>query len=111
ATADNYNPSVYNDPVLTGKVATAFRATFGEGNVVELPPEMFGEDFSNYTRVSPRIPTLIYSLGTSAPFTDNVRSYHPTHSSKFSPVIGLGLTTGIRSMSAAIFSLLNSSPD
>lgn len=105
----NYNPSVYNDPVLTSEVAAAFRATLGEGNVVELPPEMFGEDFSNYTRVSPRIPTLIYSLGTSAPFTDDARSYHPTHSSKFSPVVEPSLLTGIRSMSMAILTLLDSS--
>src|SRR5690606_4135717 len=107
--SQDYNPSVYNDPVLTGEAAAVFKATLGEENVVELPPEMFGEDFSNYTRVSPRIPTLIYSLGTSAPFKDGVRNYHPTHSSKFSPVICPSLKTGIRSMSMAIFRLLDTS--
>lgn len=107
--SEDYNPSVYNDPVLTGEVVAAFRATLGAENVVELPPEMFGEDFSNYSWGAPTVPTLIYSLGTSAPFTDGKRHFYPTHSSKFSPMVDPSLKVGVLSMSAAIFRLLETS--
>src|SRR5690606_29738393 len=73
-----YTPSVYNDPILTEKIAQVFKGVVGEENVQELPPEMVGEDFSHYTRVQPSIPTLLYSLG-SIPKIDPQTGKAPTY--------------------------------
>src|SRR5436309_4765158 len=41
-------PAACNDPKLTARIATTFRRTFGDANVVATPPVMGSEDFSEY---------------------------------------------------------------
>jgi amidohydrolase len=105
---EEYTPSVYNNPVLTRNIIPVFKMIVGNDNVHELLPEMVGEDFSNYTRVEPSIPTLMYSLG-SMPKIDPQTGKPPTyftHSSKYYPVIDPSLKIGVMSMSMAVMHLL-----
>lgn len=106
---EEYTPSVYNDPELTANAVSVFRDVLGEENVIALSPEMFGEDFSNYTRANPSIPTLIYSVGTS-PMENSpsgkVTEFFPVHSSRYFPIIDPSLKVGVLSMSMAVIDLL-----
>lgn len=108
--AEDYTPAVYNDPELAENMANVFREVLGENNVIELSPELFGEDFSNYTRVEPSIPTLIYSVGTS-PIENSpsgkVAKFFPVHSRRFFPVVDPSLKVGVLSMSMAVMELLS----
>src|SRR4029450_4560694 len=42
------NPPVYNDPMLTLRLAGALKTGLGESAVVEMPAKMTSEDFSEY---------------------------------------------------------------
>lgn len=103
-----YTPSVYNDPALTRQMAEVFSQVVGEENVVVLNKLMVGEDFSHYTRVEPRIPTLFYSIGTvpKGVLDDPDQPLYYTHSSKYQPVLDPGLKIGIMSMSMGVLELL-----
>ena len=106
-----YTPSVYNDPKLTQKVIRVFEQLVGPENVEELDPLMVGEDFGQYTRSEPSIPTLLYSLG-SVPEIDPETGKSPTyftHSSKYRPELNPTLEIGILSMSLAVIDLMRKS--
>ena len=62
-----YTPSTYNDPALTAQVAGALEAAFGADRVMEVPPVMGGEDFSQFTRNAEDLPTVIFWLGAVEP--------------------------------------------
>ncbi|PPL01791.1 M20 metallopeptidase family protein [Parapedobacter indicus] len=104
-------PSMYNDPKLTEQMAAVFRQTLGEQHVRELSRELVGEDFARYGREQPPIPTMIYSLGTVHP--DHVTAaaagqmtLPPLHGSLYVPVPDPSIPTGVKTMSAAVLSLL-----
>ncbi len=104
---DNYTPAVYNDPGLTRRVAATFRATLGADHVRELRPEMVGEDFARYGLQEPRIPILMFRLGTSDPAALAAgQTPAPLHSSHFAPLPEPSIKTGITAMSAAILELM-----
>lgn len=109
---NEYIPAVYNNPKLTEKINKIFIKTLGKEQVVNLSPEMFGEDFGWYGREKPAIPTLIYSLGSVNPkhmedALTNKKSLPSTHSSLYLPDLEPSLKTGILSMSLAIIDLLS----
>ena len=62
-----YTPSTYNDPALTAEVAGALGEAFGTQNVLEVPPVMGGEDFSQFARNADGLPTVIFWLGAVEP--------------------------------------------
>jgi hippurate hydrolase len=45
---------VFNDPALTGRLATALRSAMGADRIVEMPAKMTSEDFAEYGRGSLR---------------------------------------------------------
>lgn len=108
-----FTPAVYNDPVLAKNIFENFTKLFGEEKVISLSPEMFGEDFGWYGREIPRIPALIYSVGSVNPekmanAKKNNQTIPSTHSSAYLPDLKPSLQTGILSMSSAALFLLNS---
>ncbi|MCT1523584.1 M20 metallopeptidase family protein [Sphingobacterium hotanense] len=105
---NQYTPSVYNSPELTNLLSQELGKILGTENIVSLKQEMVGEDFGNYTMVEPRIPTLIYSVGTSEePSTIDGSVFNfPVHSSKFSPVLDPSLKTAVLSMAYSVLVLL-----
>jgi hippurate hydrolase len=58
-------PAVYNDPELTLRLAAALRKTMGEGRVVEMPPKMTSEDFSQYGLAG--VPSALLHVGAVDP--------------------------------------------
>jgi hippurate hydrolase len=109
--AEGFTPSLYNDPALTRRVAAALRAVLGEANVVALKPEMVGEDFAAYGLTEPRVPICMFRLGTSDPeaLRESRRSGNPLpalHSSRYAPVPGPTISTGVTAMTTAALDLL-----
>ena len=101
--------ATYNDPALTKRMAAALSSAFGSSNVVELPPVMAGEDFSEYVRAG--IPGFYFRLGATAQARFDAAhgdlSLLPAlHSSEFAPDPKPTLTMGAASLTAAALELL-----
>jgi amidohydrolase len=59
------NPPVYNDPVLTLRLAGALKKGLGEASVVEMPAKMTSEDFSEYGLAG--VPSALLHVGAVHP--------------------------------------------
>jgi hippurate hydrolase len=104
---DDFTPAMYNDPVLTRRLAGVFRSWFGAGHVVEKKPEMGGEDFSEFGRTADKIPICQFSLGAVNPaaLKESERTGKPLpslHSPLFAPVPEPTIKTGVTAMTAAV---------
>lgn len=105
-------PATYNDPALTARVVTAITASLGEARVMERPPSMGGEDFSQFGRTAEGIPTFIYWVGGVDPATwraaneGKIAPPPANHSPLFAPVPEPTLKTGVQAMTAAALELL-----
>ena len=102
-------PATYNDPKLTARIAAALRRTFGDGNVVDLPPQMASEDFSEYGLAG--VPAVQWSLGAGDPAKLKeleAAGQHPPslHSSLFAPDRDPTIATGVESEVAVLMDLL-----
>lgn len=53
---------VYNDPVLTARLAAALKANLGENTVVEMPAKMTSEDFADYWIIG-KVPSVLLHIG------------------------------------------------
>jgi amidohydrolase len=105
-------PSVYNDPVLTERMAKVFAQSIGENNVTQVPPVMAGEDFGKFGRTPDNIPIMIYWLGAVEPslyaaFERGEKELPSLHSSKFAPLPEPSIKTGVMTMTSAIIDLLS----
>lgn len=112
----NFTPSVYNDPALTQRASKVFSSLLGEQSVKALPPVMVGEDFGQYGLVEPRIPSLIFWLGSIGEKryqeAQKQRKQLPTlHSSSYYPDAAKTLATGISSMTALAIELFQKPKD
>ena len=110
-----YTPAVYNDPKLTGRLMTLFRALFGEANVVEEKPSMGGEDFGEYGRTEHKIPICMFDIGVvpREEFEAAQRAGKPLpglHSPLFAPAPEPTLKTGITALTAAVLELMGEKP-
>ncbi|MCK5004800.1 MAG: amidohydrolase [Candidatus Aminicenantes bacterium] len=103
--------ATYNDPELTKRVMKSFRKVLGENNVLITEAVTAGEDFSEYGRVEPKIPTFIYWLGAVNPekFMEAQRSGEKLpglHSPFWAPDYEPTIKTGVLTMSSAVLDLL-----
>lgn len=103
--------ATYNDPELTEKVMKSFRKVLGEKNVLLAEAVTAGEDFSEYGRVEPKIPTFIYWLGAVNPkkFMEAQKSGEKVpglHSPFWAPDYEPTIKTGVLTMSSAVIDLL-----
>jgi amidohydrolase len=101
--------ATYNDPKLTARIATTLRRTFGDGNVVEVPPQMASEDFSEYGLAG--VPAVQWSLGAGDPAKlkelEAAGKQPPSlHSSLFAPDRDPTIATGVESEVAVLMDLL-----
>ena len=102
-----HTPAAYNDPALVERLLPVWRQAFGAANVVDTPPVMAGEDFSEFGRTEADIPSVIFWLGTVDP--ERVASGEPLpslHSPFFKPEPRAAVETGVRAMTAAALELL-----
>jgi hippurate hydrolase len=79
--------------------------------VKTIPPEMGGEDFSEFGLTADKVPTCQFRLGAvdpakAAECERTGESLPSLHSSRFAPLPEPTLTTGVTAMSAVAFKLL-----
>ncbi len=61
---DEFTPATYNTPKLTNDMANLFKRQFGESKVINTPPVMGGEDFSQFYRADKaNVESMIFWVG------------------------------------------------
>ncbi|HEX9760823.1 MAG TPA: amidohydrolase [Candidatus Acidoferrales bacterium] len=108
---DEFTPSTYNDPELTGRVTAALQRALGPENVLAVEPVMGGEDFSRYGMEEPRVPISMFWLGTVDPARveearEKGQRLPSLHSSAFAPLPEPTLRTGVKAMTSAVLELM-----
>ena len=111
---DEYTPAVYNTPELAERLNPVLAGALGEANIVQGKPSLGGEDFGQYGRVEPKIPSMMFWVGGVAPnhYEASERgelALPSLHSAYFAPDAELAISTGIEAMTAAALELLGSS--
>jgi len=101
--------SVYNDPKLTERVAAVLRQRLGNDKVVEMPPKMVAEDFSEYGKAG--VPSVMFFVGAVNPAKYEAAKASGTrlpslHSSQFAPDVKPTLETAIEAETAVMLDLL-----
>jgi len=109
---DEFTPALWNDPDLTRRVVAVFEREFGSDRVVEIPPEMGGEDFSRFGRTEPPIPGFMFRLGTvpADQFAAAQRgelTLPSLHSPFYAPDVEPTLVTGVTAMVSAALELFS----
>ncbi len=105
-----FTTSLYNDPQLTERLATAFAKALGQDNVVKLPPVMMSEDFGSLS-LDQKIPAVQFTLGAVDPAKvklskETGTSLPSLHSALFAPLPEPALRTGIKAMTFAVLDLM-----
>ncbi len=108
---EDSTPAVYNDPVLTERLAAVLKGWLGETNLVQKPPVMGGEDFAEYGRVEPKIPICMVSVGGVSPeaLSESKRTGKPLpslHSPFWAPVPEPSIKTGVMAITASVLELM-----
>jgi amidohydrolase len=103
------NPPVYNDPVLTLRLAGALKKGLGEASVVEMPAKMTSEDFSEYGLAG--VPSALLHVGAVHPtkLAEARQSGIPVpapHSPEWAPEREPTLKGAIRAETTALLELL-----
>lgn len=107
----DYTPATYNDPDMTARVVKAIGASIGEERMVDRPPSMGGEDFSQFHIYDKDIPTFIFWTGGApakafkAGMEGKADMPPANHSPFFAPVIEPALQLGVQSMTAGTLEL------
>jgi hippurate hydrolase len=102
--------AVYNDPELTQRMAAAARAALGTGQVVEMPAQMGGEDFSQFGLAGVRAVLLHVGAVDAAKLDESHKSGVPVpgvHSPLWAPVREPAIKAAIRAETAILMDLLN----
>jgi len=108
---EEHTPSTYNDPALSDRLAAAMREAGVADIVMETPPVMGGEDFSEYGRTEDKIPGFIFWIGAVDPALYRKTmaeggSLPSLHSPFFAPQPEPTIKTGVRAMITAALELL-----
>ena len=101
--------SVYNDPKLTEREVAVLERRLGKDNVVEMPPKMVSEDFSEYGKAG--VPIVMFFVGAVDPakYKEARASGTPLpslHSSQFAPDLKPTLETAMEAEAAVMLDLL-----
>ena len=101
--------ATYNDPALAKRMAAALSSAFGSANVVEMPPVMAAEDYSEFVLAG--VPSFYFRLGATqaAKFEavhGDLSRLPGLHSSEFAPDPQPTLTMGAAALAVAAMELL-----
>ncbi len=104
---DEYTPAVFNNPDLAVRAKEILSKELGKDKVFDGPQVMGGEDFGQFGRVEPKIPSLLFWIGAVSQkdykeFLNNSKKLPSLHSSKFLPDYEKTIDTGISSSIALI---------
>ncbi len=112
AVEDTYTPSTFNDVDFSNEMAAAFKARFGEERVMEWPPVMGGEDFSQFRRADPEnVDSMIFWIsGTPQPMLDALEQdgtpLPSLHSPFWAPDAEKVIATGAEALASAALDLM-----
>jgi hippurate hydrolase len=112
ASGDEFTPALYNDPALGARLVPVWKRVLGDANVVEVDPEMGGEDFSRYGREEPKIPIFMFRIGTidAARMAESRRvggtPLPSLHSALFWPDPRPSIETAVKAMTASVIELM-----
>lgn len=112
-TVSESTPATYNSPVLIDDIVPALEQFLGKDKVVSGNPLMTSEDFSEYGRVEPKIPSAQLWLGgvnaqVFAATPDKSKLYG-THSPQWAPDAEPTIKTGIETLTTAALTLMKKS--
>ncbi|NMC73205.1 MAG: amidohydrolase [Geobacteraceae bacterium] len=99
---------VRNEPELSRRISSAFRAVLGRKNVLRVERSTFSDDFSLFGSIEPEIPLCYFLLGT-APFSRagaRERGVPGIHNPCFAPLPEPTITSGVKAMCAAALEAL-----
>lgn len=107
---DEHTPSTYNDPALAARVTNAMREAGVADIIIETPPVMGGEDFSQYGRTEDKIPSFIFWIGAVNPDDYAAamaagETLPSLHSPFFAPDPEPTIKTGVKAMTVAALEL------
>lgn len=110
--AANY-PSVVNDPALTERTASAFKAAFGSNSRVLPTPSSGSEDFSEFILAG--VPSVffgvgVYSADAFAQAKQRGESLPVNHSPLYAPAPEPVIRTGVAAMTVAVMNAMQSGP-
>ena len=108
---DEYTPSVYNNPELSDRIVKALRKVLDDEQLIPGEPVMGGEDFAQYGRVKPKIPSLLFWIGgveagKYARAMESGEVLPSLHSPFFAPDPQPTITTGVEVMTTSALELL-----
>ncbi len=108
---DGFTPSTYNNPELTKRATAPIKQAIGADNVLDKPPTMGGEDFSEFSLPDHSIPAFMFNVGAvdpakAAEAKKTGVSLPSLHSSKFLPVAEPTIRTGMIAMTGAVLDLM-----
>jgi hippurate hydrolase len=107
--AQDSAPATYNDPALVERLLPALATALGKQNLVKSPPIMASEDFSEYGRVEPKIPSVIFWVGGVEPgkyaATTDKSTLPSLHSPLWAPDAEPTIKTGIVTLVTASLEL------
>lgn len=108
---DESTPAVYNHPELTTRAVTALTNNFGTDRVIVGKQVTGGEDFAEFGRVKPNIPSFFLRLGSIVPKPNNTAKLKANvipalHSPYFAPIPKATITTGVEAMTVTALDLL-----
>ena len=110
---DESTPSVYNNPELADRIVKVLRTKFDDERLIPGEPVMGGEDFAQYGRVEPKIPSLFLWIGgveadKYARAMEAGEVLPSLHSPFFAPDPQPTITTGVEVMTTSALELLGS---
>src|SRR5437763_5372047 len=108
---DQFCPATYNNPELAKRLVTVWKKSLGNDNVKIVDPTMGGDDFSEYSLPDHSIPAVYFHFGAVesakiAEYKEKGKELPTLHSSKFAPVPGPTIRTGVIGMTAAVLELM-----
>ena len=103
------SPALYNDPTLVARLSATLRRGGGPWRVVEAPPKMFSEDFSEYGRAG--VPSVMVFVGATNPgkFEEARTTGKPLpslHSSEWAPDREPTIKTAVSAETLGLLELL-----
>ena len=109
--ADESTPSTYNNPELADRIVNVLQAKLEDVPIIPGEPVMGGEDFSQYGRVEPKIPSLFLFIGgvyadKYAAARENGEVLPSLHSPFFAPDPEPTILTGVEVMTTSALELL-----
>jgi len=103
-------PATYNTPELVERLVPVLETAIGKDNVIRQAPIMASEDFSEYGRVEPKIPSAAFWLGGVEPAklaaTADKSTLPSLHSALWAPDAEPTIKTGIIAVTSAAQDIL-----